>query len=83
MVLCLSIKELIYAASQSSSQKTAKMYSSFLYENTDQAECEAFPTARSKVIILGGDQTELVKGLNSTIAVYTRVMLYLKPAMKP
>ena len=56
------------------SSETAYMYST--YEITADAECEADPSDRQKIVILGAAQTELVRVLNLTIAVFTPAMRY-------
>lgn len=56
---------------------TAYMYSTY------EEECEAQPSDRKKIMILDGGQTALVEALSLTTAVYTRLWLCVKAALKP
>ena len=48
---------------------TPYMYSTYQRNYSINSECEAEPSNRKKIIILGGGQIELVKVLNLIIAV--------------
>lgn len=56
---------------QSSKSDTAYLYSTY------EEECEARPSERKKVMILGGDLTASVKGLSLTIVVCMRRLVIM------